>query len=294
MKKISLPVLLVTILAWVLQPSVHAQTPNPQETLNQYVSDLQKNPNDNALREKIIKFVHTMKPAPAIPEEARRNYVMAKTLFKDAKSIQDYDDALAKFRTAVSLAPWWSEAYLDMGLAYEAAQQYTEAIDALKLYVVANPDSEKSRKAQDEIYIIEAKKEKAAKESSPEVVAAKKQNESEALLKKLNGARFVLHDSGPYARADLTLDVQGNKLIFGSVTTWCDNASPTPCGVVGQWNRIMETTLNSPEFSFPPVQNCRIFGVASTPRGRISDDGYSITFEVCGTQGPTGTYLRER
>jgi membrane protein implicated in regulation of membrane protease activity len=44
-----------------------AQTGSPQDTLNQYISDLQKNPTDYALREKIIKHVQTMKPAPAIP-----------------------------------------------------------------------------------------------------------------------------------------------------------------------------------------------------------------------------------
>jgi len=44
-----------------------AQAQSPQETLNQYISDLQKNPTDYALREKIIKHVQTMKPAPAIP-----------------------------------------------------------------------------------------------------------------------------------------------------------------------------------------------------------------------------------
>lgn len=58
----------------------HAQT--PQDTLNQYVSSLQQNPSDNALREKIIKFAQTMNPAPAIPEEARRDYVIGLTLFK--------------------------------------------------------------------------------------------------------------------------------------------------------------------------------------------------------------------
>ena len=49
---------------------VHAQSANPQQILTQYVSDLQKNPNDYALREKIIRHVQTMKPVPAVPEEA--------------------------------------------------------------------------------------------------------------------------------------------------------------------------------------------------------------------------------
>ena len=191
--------------------SVQAQS--PQETLNQYIADLQKNPNDYAMREKIIKLAQTMKPAPAIPEEARRNYVMAKTLFKDAKNIQDYNDALVKFKAALLAAPWWADAYLDMGLAYEEAQQYAEAINALKLYVVANPDSEKARKAQDEIYIIEAKKEKAAKESSPQAVAAREQKKSDDWLKKLDGRRYFLDDPGGGA---VTIDVRG-KFLQGGV-----------------------------------------------------------------------------
>jgi tetratricopeptide (TPR) repeat protein len=296
MEKTGLAILCIAVLALMVQSPVYAQATSPRETLDQYVADLGKNPTDNALREKIIKLAQTMKPAPAVPEEARRNYVMAKALFKDAKNSEDYTDVLAKFKTALTLAPWWTEAYLDMGLAYEAAQHYAEAIDTLKLYIAANPDSEKSRKAQDEIYIIEAKKEKTAKESSPEALAARKRNEFEAWLKKLDGARFVHHFRGQKATEDHTLDVQGNKLILGTVTTWCDNAPTTWCGPapVGQWWRAKETILNGPEFSFPPVENCHIFGVTSTPRGRISDDGYSISFEWCGAEGPADTYLRER
>lgn len=49
-----------------------AQSADAQETLKQYISDLQKNPNDYALREKIIRLVQTMKPAPVVPEEAER------------------------------------------------------------------------------------------------------------------------------------------------------------------------------------------------------------------------------
>ena len=44
-----------------------AQAQSPQQTLNQYVSDLQKNPNDYALREKIIRHVQTMKPDAGRP-----------------------------------------------------------------------------------------------------------------------------------------------------------------------------------------------------------------------------------
>ena len=68
MKRICLAVLLVFMLLFVFISAVQAQP--PQHTLNQYIADLQKNPGDYALREKIIRHVQTMKPAPPIPAEA--------------------------------------------------------------------------------------------------------------------------------------------------------------------------------------------------------------------------------
>ncbi len=100
-----------------------AQAQNTQVTLTQYLADLQKSPSDYALREKIIKHVQGMRPEPAIPEEARRQYVMGKTLFEDAKNVQEFKDAIEKFRKALLLAPWWPEANRDLGMALQAARQ---------------------------------------------------------------------------------------------------------------------------------------------------------------------------
>ncbi|MCX5850415.1 MAG: hypothetical protein NTW65_13380, partial [Deltaproteobacteria bacterium] len=46
---------------------------SPREVLNNYVLELQKNPGDYALREKIIKYVQTMKSAPVVSEDAKRH-----------------------------------------------------------------------------------------------------------------------------------------------------------------------------------------------------------------------------
>ena len=156
-------VVLMTVFLFPAAFSVCAQSSNPQQALNQYIAELQKNPNDYALREKIIRHVQTMRPAPAVPEEARRQYVMGKTLLEDAKNVQDFKDVIEKFRKALLIAPWWPEANRDLGMALQAAQEYAEAIRALKLYIVTNPGEELSRRAQNEIYKIEAKQEKAAK-----------------------------------------------------------------------------------------------------------------------------------
>jgi tetratricopeptide (TPR) repeat protein len=165
MKKACVAILFTLVLAWAIQPTVQAQTSTAQQTLNQYLADLQKNPGDTALREKIIKHVQTMKPAPQIPEEARRNYVMGQTLFKDAQNIRDFNSSIEKFKAAALIAPWWGDAYRDLGMALKAAERYGEAINALKLFIVTGPNTDEARKAQDEIYNIAAMKEKADKKA---------------------------------------------------------------------------------------------------------------------------------
>jgi len=195
--------------------AVSAQTPNPQETLQQHVASLQNNPNDYALREKIIKLAQEMQPAPAIPEEARRHYVKARALSEDAKQPSDFADAAEEFQKALLIAPWWGEAYMLMGVTLEAAQRYDAAIAALKLSMATKPSAEVLRKTQDEIYKIEAKVEKAAKESSPAAMAAKTQQASDEWLKKLDGARYTRSFWDDDSRTTITyaIEIKGKSLV---------------------------------------------------------------------------------
>ena len=157
--------LVLPLLLAVVIPA-YAQKGNPQAILKQYVSELQNNPNDITLLEKIINHVRTMKPAPRVPEEARRHYVMAVTLLKNAKDMKDYSAAVEELKAALRIAPWWPEAYRSLGLASESAEQYYEAIVAFKLYLLTRPKGSDARNAQDEIYVIEAKQKKAAQDQT--------------------------------------------------------------------------------------------------------------------------------
>jgi hypothetical protein len=107
MKKTMIALTLVLALALVWTQSVSAQTQPAavQDTLKQYVADLQKKPDDQALREKIIKLALEMKPAPAIPEEAKRFMARGVAAVKDAKSADDFKDAVAEFEKAALAAP---------------------------------------------------------------------------------------------------------------------------------------------------------------------------------------------
>lgn len=239
----------------------HAQPATPQQALQQYVSDLQQTPNDYALREKIIKHVQTMNRAPAIPEEARRHFIEGNALLKAAKDQKGYALAIGSYRQCLLLAPWWGEANYNQAVALELANQFDEAMNVLKLYITTGPGEEESRKAQDKIYEIGAKKIIAMREleeSSPQAVAAREQNKFEDWLKKLDGRRYRHRDA--VGNEDI-LDVRGKVLV------WIVPGTRSP-----EWGRF---EIRGREFMHPsPLRPDEEFTFI------ISEDGDRITRRV--------------
>lgn len=174
----------IALVLGLLPVRVQAQSSTPREQLQQYVLDLQKNPSDNGLREKIIRLAQELKPAPAIPEEARRHYVKADALIHDAQSPQEAGAAIEEYSKALLEAPWWPEVYRDQGLALEVAGRYEDGKKALKLYLLSHPGEEESRKAQDEIYRIEAKEDSVARKQHEEEAKAIHEREEQEAAKR--------------------------------------------------------------------------------------------------------------
>ncbi|MBI1912637.1 MAG: hypothetical protein HYS21_11630 [Deltaproteobacteria bacterium] len=153
-------IFVITFLA--LAAGAYAQS--PREELQQMVEQLQKTPGDNALRERIIKYAAGIKPAPAIPEEARRHFVKAVTLQKEARNVTDYEIVIAEYQSSLSFAPWFGDAYYNLSVALEASARFSEAKSALQFYLMSGPKD--AVPAQDRIYELEAKQEKADREKS--------------------------------------------------------------------------------------------------------------------------------
>ncbi len=177
------------ILLFVLTGYLQAKT--PQEILNQYVADLQKNPNDHALREKIINHVRTMKPLPAIPAEAKRPFIKGVTFQKDATSSSDFELAIKSYKEALLLAPWWPDAIYNLALAQESAGKYDDAMKNLKLYLLTKPKD--ADEAETKLYSLEAKKEKAAKDTAK--AGEKKVKKQEEFIKNLAGTWVITWES---------------------------------------------------------------------------------------------------
>jgi len=202
-------------------------SPNSRETLKQYVAELQNNANDQALREKIIKLAQSIKPAPAIPEEARRHFVKAVTLQKEAKGPKDYGLAIAEYRQALLLAPWWPEAMFNLGVALEATGQYDEAKRAWTQYLLTQPSEANARQAQDKIYGLEAKEEKLAKETT---TREESEHVAQAKYGWLDGEWGMVGDEyfdGDHRHQNIDHAFYTSRL-GGQITFWQRLYPPTP------------------------------------------------------------------
>ena len=156
--KIIRALFLAAVTALVLPAPASAQPPSEQ--LKELTAQLQKSPNDGALREKIVKLAQQVKPPPAIPPDARRAFVMGSAFQKEAKSPEDFAAAVKAFQDATTAAPWWGDAYYNLSVALESAERYDEARNELALYLLTNPRDAEA--AQERLYALDAKKAMAA------------------------------------------------------------------------------------------------------------------------------------
>jgi tetratricopeptide (TPR) repeat protein len=113
-----------------------------------------------SLRELIIRESQKVLPPPLVPEEANRHYSYALAAIEDFKSTPDpakLSDAADQLGLALRLAPWWPEAYFNLGVVLENAERYTDAARALNLYLEAAPNAPDATAVRQKIYQLEYK-----------------------------------------------------------------------------------------------------------------------------------------
>lgn len=169
-------------------PAQAQEPPSPREQLKQYTADLQKNPSDDALREKIIKLALTLDPKPVMPPEVQELSGRGGQAFEDAKkAISAGDTASAKrelssaadsFAQASLLAPWVANLYLNQASARDAAKDYDRALKNYRFYLECAPDTQDADKVQQRIGALkyELEKQRAAEAA----VQAQRQAELDA------------------------------------------------------------------------------------------------------------------
>ncbi len=115
--KITNNLMIITLAFLALSANAHAQSPHEQ--LKQMVQQSQNTPNDNDLREKIIKLAKSSKPSPALPDTAVTFEGRARSAFARATSVDDYLVAVHEYEQALRFAPWAAQLYFGLGETYE-------------------------------------------------------------------------------------------------------------------------------------------------------------------------------
>ena len=157
-----------------------------------------------------------------VPEEARRYYVQANTLFRTAQSKDDFQQVLALYRQALAVDPQYGNAWYNLSKVQEKLEQYDDAIASLKRFLAVSPNDPEARAAQDHEYELEALKGKA---ESPEAIWAK-------FLQSLDGGVW-LADAHHYQGSGIlnnrfVIVIHNGMLILESVG-WADGqAEPDP------------------------------------------------------------------
>lgn len=196
--------------------AVQSQSHSDLQTM---VQQFQSNPSDTALRQRIIQTARQLKPALAVPEAAREQFVQGTTIAQSAKDAAGQALAVKRFEEALKIAPWWGDALYNLAVAQELAGQFDAAQESLRLYMLTGLNQEEARKAQDRIYALKAKKELAAAEANSP--AARKA----ALLRSLDGGvwaqktnyAFNYNNGSTWPKEEvynpvLFISVQGNEM----------------------------------------------------------------------------------
>jgi tetratricopeptide (TPR) repeat protein len=242
------------------------QAQSAREQLNQLVQQLQSKPDDNGLREQIIKLAQQLTPSPAPPDEAERRMVRGAAAFKGAQSVVDYQDAAKEFAQAALAAPWYGDAYYNLGVAQDKAEQFDAALRNLKLAQLASPDS---KEIKDLYYNVEYRRDKAAEQNS---AMARQQAEERAaqiradnVYRGLDGGVWVYREVRNHLQ--ITLEVHGHEI----ESYWSDDYN--------QRRMDWHATFTNRHFQIPTSPN------QSLPIDiTISDDGQSITHAVASFQ----------
>lgn len=173
---------------------------SPREQLKQYVAELQKSPDDQALREKIVKLAREIKPAPEIPREAREHEGAAEYIVKNAKSESDFAKAAAEYEQALLIAPWVATVYYNLGVVYEKSNQPARAIGNYDLYLVAAPQADDADAVIKKIGGLKFASKEAQRQRDDSAERERQKNAGQQLRSLVEGKQYRLFVCTPDGR----------------------------------------------------------------------------------------------
>lgn len=189
-----------------------------------------------------------MPTPPAVPESALRSKMEGETKLKRGGA-ESYEPASKEMEQAVLAAPWWAEGYSILGTIREKQGKFAEALQNLRLYLLAAPQSSGARSVQAKIDELEVMKEEQEKT-------------------QLTQATWrSIPDNVEYR-----ITIEGGKLRAEAKTQERRKSYSIQAEKKG---RALEGLINIPSYV---DSTCDIPGETNPVSGTISEDGRSIEF----------------
>lgn len=268
---------------------VHA---GPREDFDRLVQEAQAAPADDKLRERIIAAALALKPAPAVPIEARRHMSRAQGAIELAKQPEDMRLAVEELEKALRLAPWWAEAYYNLGVVQDKAGRYGDAVRSLRLYLRTAPGAKDAQDVEMQIAKLEFK----AEQSSPAAKASRERQGFDALVKALDGKTFR-GERFPTGTGYFEIRVKDGVATVGNFITDPETRRDMDRNNPQRRGNYFIGTSRVRMAGFDTSYEVRCAGdssgttiVSGTGRLILSRDGRKFTNEVCGSMNVYNRY----
>lgn len=121
------------------------------DSLASLVVQLQQKPEDDTLRQKVIRRAREMKPEPDMPNAALQHENNGYALFGNGNSPQHFFAAAREYEQALGLAPWVARLYLRLGEIYEKMSD-TAVADQLPATQPRQSCSEETRSKERKLF----------------------------------------------------------------------------------------------------------------------------------------------
>ena len=241
----------IVFLSLLLAPIHWLWAESSKSQLNDLTARLQKSPDDQELRKKIIKLVSTMPKKPEIPDGLDELMGKAEYVAKNAAKSSDYLPAVEAYQQASLLAPWDADIYYNLGVMQEKAEKTGDAVNSFKLYLLGKPNASDKRKVKKRIGALE--------------YVAKTDN--------LDGAVFVYtmpESMNPNGTTEFKMTIRGDEVIQTAKYTDVTATGYQNGARLGQDQPMGTGTLSGKQFKMPLDDISFAYYV-------ISPDGQSIS-----------------
>jgi tetratricopeptide (TPR) repeat protein len=118
---------------------------------------------EQSLWKKITALYRSLPTKPSPSDDARRLMIRGQAAVEMAKSAGDFDGAIREFQRAAAKAPFWPDAYYNLGMVQGKADRYDDAVQNLQKYLDLAPTASDAEEVKTLIYQFEYKKEKSGK-----------------------------------------------------------------------------------------------------------------------------------